>query len=97
MNEKSRKDIVEFCETVKNDFGKIADADVKREFKIMFDRDPNVMEHSSILAILEENSLLDKDESVNTEKFFYRNMFKKLNESLSKNMISNFERKRNKK
>ncbi len=57
--------------------GTIVDKDVKREYE----RTNEVIHNydlAFLLAVLEQNDLLDRRNAINSEIFFYRNMYKKL-------------------
>jgi hypothetical protein len=72
------ENIKKFCSKVKNGLGTIMDSQVKKEYTRIYEADVNSYDLAFLLAVLEQNSLLDKDHSVNTHPFFYRQMYQKL-------------------
>jgi hypothetical protein len=72
------ENIKKFCSKVKNGLGTILDSQVKKEYTRVYEADVNSYDLAFLLAVLEQNNLLDKDHSVNKKLFFYRQMYQKL-------------------
>lgn len=73
-----------FCARVKNGIGTIVDRDVKREYERANEESIHSYDLAFLLAVLEQNELLDSKNSINPEKFFYRKMYQRLVETAKK-------------
>ena len=73
----SAENIKKFCSRVKNGLGTILDSQVRKEYNRIYET-VDSYDLAFLLAVLEQNSLLDKDHSVNKQPFFYRQMYQKL-------------------
>lgn len=73
----SAENIKKFCSRVKNGLGTIIDSQVKKEYSRIYET-VDSYDLAFLLAVLEQNGLLDKEHCVNKQPFFYRHMYQKL-------------------
>jgi hypothetical protein len=73
-----------FCSRVKSGIGSIVDKDVKTEYERVNEETIHSYDLAFLLAVLEQNELLDTRNAINCDKFFYRKMYQKLVETAKK-------------
>jgi hypothetical protein len=72
---KERK-MFEFVDFLKRNKMNIPDRDVAPVFKLKYDHSVNIAEYSFLLSLLESQSLLDKEKSINNSPNFYNDKHK---------------------